>query len=57
MKIFGFAVSLVLFLAGFYLMATAFSISEFQLPVFFAGIISSSLGLFIPVHVMKRVDG
>ncbi len=57
MNIIGFVVSLVLFMAGFYIMGSAFYVVGLEAPVFFAGILCSSLGLFIPVHILKRIDG
>jgi len=56
-NIIGFLVSLVLFIGGFYLMGSAFYVTGFEAVVFFAGIVCSSLGLFIPVHILKRIDG
>lgn len=57
MKIIGFVVSLALFVLGFYIMGEAFYVEGAQFPVFIAGILVSSLGLFIPVHILKRIDG
>lgn len=57
MKIIGFVISLVFFVAGLYIMGSAFYVVGFEAPIFFAGVISSSLGLFIPVHILKRIDG
>lgn len=57
MNIIAFVFSLALFVAGFYVMGSAFYVVGLEAPVFFAGIICSSLGLFIPVHILKRIDG
>ena len=57
MNIIGFLVSLVLFVLGFYIMGSAFYVEGAEFPVFIAGIVCSSLGLFIPVHILKRIDG
>ncbi len=57
MKIIGFVVSLVLFVLGFYIMGNAFYVEGAEFPVFIAGILVTSFGLFIPVHILKRIDG
>lgn len=57
MKIIAFIVSLAIFVAGLYLMGSAFYVPGWEAAVFFAGILASSIGLGIPVHVLKRVDG
>ncbi len=57
MKIIAFIVSLAIFCAGMYVMGSAFYVSGYEALTFFAGILLSSLGLAIPVHVLKRVDG
>ncbi len=57
MKIIGFVVSLALFVLGLYIMGEAFYVEGAQLPVFIGGILVSSLGVFIPVHILKRIDG
>ncbi len=57
MKIIGFLVSLLFFVGGFYLMGVAFTVVGLESVVFMTGILSSSLGLFIPAHILKRVDG
>jgi hypothetical protein len=56
-NILGFIVSIVLFVFGLYVMASAAYFVGFEGAVFIGGILLSSLGLFIPVHIMKRVDG
>ncbi len=57
MNIIGFLVSLVLFIGGFYLMGSAFYVTGLESVVFIGGILCSSLGLLIPVHILKRIDG
>ena len=57
MKIIGFVVSLALFIGGFYVMGSAFYVPGYEAAVFFLGILCSTLGFAIPVHVLKRIDG
>ncbi len=57
MNILGFLISLALFIGGFYLMGSAFYVVGLESVVFVAGILCSSLGLLIPVHLLKRIDG
>ena len=57
MKIIGVVVSLALFVLGLYIMGEAFYVEGAQFPVFIGGILVSSLGVFIPVHILKRIDG
>lgn len=57
MNIIGFVVSLVLFVLGFYVMGSAFYVVGAEFPVFIGGILLSSLGVFIPIHILKRIDG
>ena len=57
MNIIGFVVGLVCFVGGLYIMGSAFYVTGFEAVVFFAGILVSSLGLVIPAHIMKRIDG
>ncbi len=57
MNIIGFLISLALFIGGFYLMGSAFYVAGLESVVFVAGILCSSLGLAIPFHLLKRVDG
>jgi hypothetical protein len=52
-----FVVSLALFVAGFVVMGYAFSATGNEALVFSAGLVCTSLGLAIPVHVLKRIDG
>ncbi|MDO7882333.1 hypothetical protein [Antiquaquibacter soli] len=57
MKIIVFLVSLAIFIAGMYLMGSAFYVPGWEAAVFLGGILASSIGLAIPVHVLKRIDG
>ena len=57
MNIIGFVISLVLFVLGFYIMGSAFYVTGAEYLVFLGGILCSSLGLIIPVHILKRIDG
>ena len=57
MNIIGFVISLVLFVLGFYIMGNAFYVDGAEFPVFIGGILVSSLGVFIPIHILKRIDG
>lgn len=56
MNIIGFVLSFGLFVLGLFLMGAAFETPGMQLFLFPAGIVSSSLGLFIPVHILKRIN-
>ena len=57
MNIIAFVISLVLFVGGFYIMGSAFYVVGAEYPVFIAGILASCLGVAIPIHVLKRIDG
>ncbi len=57
MNIIVFIVSLALFVAGFYVMGSAFAATGNESIVFVGGLVCSSLGVAIPVHVFKRIDG
>jgi hypothetical protein len=52
-----FLISMGLFVFGLWLMGTAPVMTEFQAPVFFGGILSVSLAIGIPFHVLGRSDG
>lgn len=56
MKIIGFIVSFALFVGGIYMLAIAFNVHGFESVVFIGGILVSTIGLAIPVHLLKRVD-
>jgi len=55
-NILGFVISLVLFVGGFYVMGEAFYVEGFESVVFVGGLLVTCLGVFIPVHLMKRID-
>ena len=57
MNIIGFIVSIALFVGSIYLMGSAFYVPNLELVVFLAGMLASILGVFIPIHVLKRIDG
>jgi cytochrome c biogenesis protein CcdA len=56
-NIIGFVISLVLFVLGLYIMGQAFYVEGAEFPVFIGGILVTSLGIFVPVHILKRIDG
>lgn len=56
MNIFGFVISFALFVGGIYLMGEAFYFEGLESVVFIGGILVTSLGVFIPIHIMKRID-
>ena len=57
MKMIAFLVSLALFVGGIYLMGSAFFVPGLEGVLFIAGILITTAGLFVPVHILKRVDG
>ena len=56
MNIVAFVVSFLLFAGGFLLMGYADTVEGFELVMFAGGILMSSLGVFIPIHVLKRLN-
>jgi len=56
-NIIAFVVSLALFVLGFYIMGSAFYVTGAEFAVFIGGILVSSIGVFIPIHILKRIDG
>ena len=56
MKIIGFVTSLVLFVGGIYVLGVAFTLPGYELVTFLGGILLSSIGIAIPVHLLKRID-
>ncbi|MBH0129330.1 hypothetical protein [Salinibacterium sp. NK8237] len=56
MNIFGFVISFVLFVGGIYMMGEAFYVEGLESVVFIGGLLVTTAGVFIPIHVMKRVD-
>jgi len=52
-----FIVSFGLFAGGLWVMAAAFTATGYELALFFLGILCSTAGVMIPIHVLKRIDG
>lgn len=57
MNVIGFVVSIVLFVGGLVVMAYSFAAPGLEYLVFVLGLVATSLGFFIPVHILKRIDG
>ncbi len=55
MNVLGFLVSLVLFLLGMFLMGQAFAVESGQAFVFLGGILVTSIGVALPIHLFKRI--
>lgn len=55
-KIIGFIVSFALFVGGIYMLAVAFSVPGYESVMFIGGILVSSIGIMIPIHLLKRID-
>jgi hypothetical protein len=56
MNVVAFIISFALFVGGLYMMGSAFQLVGFELVMFLGGILVSSLGVAIPIHVLKRLD-
>ncbi|MDF1478632.1 hypothetical protein PYV02_05985 [Leifsonia sp. H3M29-4] len=56
MKIIGFIAALVFFLVGIYVLGLAFQVVGYETVVFIGGILLISIGVAIPMHLMKRID-
>ena len=56
MNVVDFIISFALFVGGLYMMGAAFQLVGFELVMFLGGILVSSLGVAIPIHVLKRLD-
>jgi len=56
MKVVGFIISFVIFVASLYCFSLAFQVQGDPLPllVFFAGIIGVCISFAIPLHLLKR---
>ncbi|HMM82848.1 MAG: hypothetical protein KF739_01085 [Cryobacterium sp.] len=53
----GFVISFALFVLGLYLMGIAFDVAEnLGLVTFAGGLLAVAAGVFIPVHIMHRID-
>ena len=57
MNVISFVVSLALFVGGILLVGYSFSIEGYEFLSFFAGILVTSAGVALPIHVLKRIDG
>jgi len=56
MNVIAFLISLVLFIGGIVVLGYSFSVVGYELPVFFGGLLVISLGIAIPIHILKRLD-
>lgn len=56
MKIIGFIVSFVLFVGGIYIMGEAFNVEGLESLVFIGGILVTTIGAALPIHLFKRID-
>jgi len=56
MNVIAFIVSLALFVGGLFIMGESFTVIGAQGVVFGAGILVTALGVFIPIHILKRID-
>ncbi len=57
MNVIAFIVSIALFLLGMFLMGFAFEVAEgARIFVFLGGILVTTIGIMIPIHVMKRLN-
>jgi len=54
MNVVAFIVALAVFVFGFWLFGLAFTVTAFQAPIFFAGILCVSLALALPAHILRR---
>lgn len=55
MNVIAFLVAFALFVAGLVMMGYAFSVEGFEIAMFLGGILVASLGIAVPVHVLKRI--
>jgi hypothetical protein len=56
MNIIAFIVALALFVGGLFMMGYSFYVEGFQGIVFVGGILVTSLGVALPIHILKRID-
>jgi len=56
MNVVAFVISFALFIGGLWLMGEAFTATGYEGIVFIAGILITTLGCAIPIHVLKRLD-
>ena len=53
----GFVVSFALFVLGIYLMGIAFDVAEnLGMVTFAGGLFAMAAGIFIPVHILHRIE-
>lgn len=57
MNIIVFLFSLVLFVGGFWVMGEAFYVPGIEALIFGLGLLCTMAGIFIPIHLLKRIDG
>jgi len=56
MNIIAFVISLALFVGGLLMMGYSFYAEGIQGIVFVGGILVTSAGIALPIHVLKRID-
>jgi len=56
MNIIGFVISLALFIGGLFMMGYSFYVTGFEGVVFVGGILVTSAGVALPIHLLKRID-
>lgn len=56
MNVVAFIVSLALFVGGLFIMGESFNVIGAQGVVFFVGILVTLAGVFVPIHILKRID-
>lgn len=53
MHIVSFLVAMAAFVLGLWLFGLAFTVSAWQVPIFFSGILAVSAAIAIPAHVLR----
>jgi len=56
MNVVAFVISFALFIGGLWLMGESFTATGYEGIVFIGGILVTTLGCAIPIHVLKRLD-
>ncbi len=56
MNVVAFIIALALFVFGIFLMGVAVTLTSFQGLVFFVAILIVTLGIALPIHILKRID-
>lgn len=56
MNVIAFIVSFALFIGGIFLMGESFTVEGAQGIVFFVGLLVTTLGIMLPIHILKRID-